>query len=71
MSEQARATVRMQRALKHYKNNLLTQAGNPDVDTVDNLLCDLHHYCRKHGIDLVERMNEAERATNMDTATCA
>jgi hypothetical protein len=63
MSEQARAKVRMQRALKHYKNNLLTQAGNPDEDTVDSLLVDLHHYCAANNIDLVERMNEAARAT--------
>ena len=66
-----KANVRMQRVLKHYKNNLLTQAGNPDVETVDNLLCDLHHYCTKHGIDLVDRMNEADRATSMGAATCA
>lgn len=64
MSEQARATVRAQRLLKHYKNNLLTQAGNPDADTIDQLLVDLHFYCNKNGIDLVDRMNEADRATS-------
>jgi hypothetical protein len=41
MSEQAKAKVRAQRALKHYKNNLLTQAGNPDKQTVVDLLSDL------------------------------
>lgn len=63
MSEFARANVRIQRMLKHYKNNLLTQAGAPDVETVDNMLVDLHHYCQKNGIDLVERMTEAAIAT--------
>jgi hypothetical protein len=63
MSREAKAKVRIQRLLKHYKNNLLTQAGNPTEDTVDNLLVDLHHYCAEKGLDLVDRMNEAARAT--------
>lgn len=65
MSNQARATVRAQRLLKHYKNVLKTQAGNPDTDTVDNLLVDLHYYCDKNNIDLVDRMNEAARASGL------
>lgn len=63
MSEKAKANVRIQRMLKHYKNNLLTQAGNPDTDTVERLLVDLHHYCSKNEIDLVELMTEAAIAT--------
>ncbi len=63
MSEQARATVRAKRTLKHYKNTLLTQAGDPTQDTVDDLLVDLHHFCKKNNIDLVDRMNEAAIAT--------
>lgn len=63
MSEQARAVVRMQRLAKHYKNNLLTKAGEANQDTIDSLLVDLHYYCQKHGIDLVDRMNEAAIAT--------
>jgi hypothetical protein len=58
----------MQRTLKHYKNNLLTQAGGPDEDTIDRLLCDLHIYCAEQGIDLVDRMNEADRATSLEGA---
>lgn len=63
MSREAKAKVRMQRLLKHYKNNLLTQAGEANVDTVDQLLVDLHYYCQLNGIDLVDRMNEAAIAT--------
>lgn len=63
MSEHQRSKVRMQRTLKHYKNNLLTKAGPPDLDTVDSLLVDLYYYCAEHKIDLVERMTEAAIAT--------
>lgn len=62
-TEANRSTVRFTKLAKHYKNNLLTQAGTPDQDTIDCLLVDLHHYCKKHDIDLVDRMNEAAIAT--------
>lgn len=66
--ENARAVVRMSKGLKHYKNNILTQAGEADADTVDKFLVDLHVYAAAKGIDLVDRMNEAHRATYLPEA---
>jgi hypothetical protein len=63
MSEKANATIRAKRTLKHYRNVLLTQNGDPTEETVSNLLIDLHYFCKKHNIDLVDRMNEAAIAT--------
>lgn len=70
MSKQQQSKIRAQRTLKHFKNVQQTKAGNPDTDTVKDLLADLKVYCELQGLDLAALMPkepEPERETALIT----
>lgn len=66
VAEQNRANVRGRKLLKHYRNSLLTQAGEPDAGTVTQILADLIIFAVKNDIDVVDCTNKAAALATLD-----
>lgn len=52
--------VRGMKALKHYRNSILTQAGEPTLATMGDLILDLMYVAKKYGMDLPGMVKESE-----------
>lgn len=66
VAEQNRANVRARKLTKYYRNAVLTQAGEPDAQTVTSLLADLSIFAVKNGIDLVQCIHDAAKLATLD-----